>query len=231
MYRERQGDYPLSEKEVIVVEASSLEEARAIAAQEWGISPSDVVINLVEEEKKLFGILGKRLKVEAKPAHPLEIFKAQKMLTELLERMGLNVTLSLEDDNTINISGDDAGIAIGRYGETLRALEHLLNLMVASSAAGAFRVRLDSDGYRSRREESIKRMAVSAAKKAISRNKPVGLQPMSNWERKVVHTTLQSVEGVETRSVGQDPHRRVIVCPKPAREGKEEARSDQGGTR
>lgn len=221
----------MSEKEVIVVEASSLEEARAIAAQEWGISPNDVVINLVEEEKKLFGILGKRLKVEAKPARAIEILRAQRVLAELLEKMGLDVTLSFEDDNTIDISGDDAGIAIGRYGETLRALEHLLNLMIASSAAGAFRVRLDSGGYRSRREESIKRMAVSAARKAISRNKPVGLQPMSNWERKVVHTTLQSMEGIETRSVGQDPHRRVIVCPKPSREGKEGAKGDQGGTR
>ena len=221
----------MSEKEVIVVEASSLEEARAIAAQEWGISPSDVVINLVEEEKKLFGILGKRLKVEARPARAIEILRAQRVLAELLEKMGLDVTLSFEDDNTIDISGDDAGIAIGRYGETLRALEHLLNLMIASSAAGAFRVRLDSGGYRSRREESIKRMAVSAARKAISRNKPVGLQPMSNWERKVVHTTLQSMEGIETRSVGQDPHRRVIVCPKPSRENKEGAKGDQGGTR
>ncbi len=220
----------MSEKEVIVVEASSLEEARAIAAQEWGISPSDVVINLVEEEKKLFGILGKRLKVEARPARAIEILRAQRVWAELLEKMGLDVTLSFEDDNTIDISGDDAGIAIGRYGETLRALEHLLNLMIASSAAGAFRVRLDSGGYRSRREESIKRMAVSAARKAISRNKPVGLQPMSNWERKVVHTTLQSMEGIETRSVGQDPHRRVIVCPKPSRESKEGAKGDQGGT-
>lgn len=217
----------MSEKEVIVVEASSLEEAKMIAAQEWGISSSDVIVNLLEEEKKLFGILGKRLKVEARPACSLGLLRAQKILSELLEKMDLNVSLSLKDDHTINISGDDVGIAIGRYGETLMALERLVNLMLNRSAGVNFRVRLDSNGYRDRREESIRRIAASAAKKAIDKNKPVGLQPMSNWERRIVHMTLQSMDGVETRSVGQEPRRRVLVCPKPtAKVRKEGARRD-----
>ncbi|MEN2995764.1 MAG: Jag N-terminal domain-containing protein [Acetomicrobium sp.] len=82
------------EKGVIVIEASSLEEAKVIAAQEWGISPGDVVVNLVEEEKKLFGILGKRLKVEVRPLYPLDLIRAQKMLGELLKKMDLNVSLA-----------------------------------------------------------------------------------------------------------------------------------------
>ena len=210
------------EKGVIVIEASSLEEAKVIAAQEWGISPGDVVVNLVEEEKKLFGILGKRLKVEVRPLYPLDLIRAQKMLGELLKKMDLNVSLSLTEDNTINISGDDAGIVIGRYGETLRALEHLINLMLNRNRDSSLKVLLDSDGYRTRREESVKRIATSAARKALSRRKPVGLQPMSSWERKVVHMALQSMDEVETRSVGQEPRRRVIVSPKPTSARKKE---------
>ncbi|MDR9770979.1 KH domain-containing protein [Acetomicrobium sp.] len=79
------------------------------------------------------------------------------------------MSLSLKDDHTINISGDDVGIAIGRYGETLMALERLVNLMLNRSAGVNFRVRLDSNGYRDRREESIRRIAASAAKKLLTK--------------------------------------------------------------
>ena len=108
----------------------------------------------------------------------------------------------------------------------LDGLGTLVNLMLNRSAGVNFRVRLIAMaiaiGGRKHQADSCIR-----CKKAIDKNKPVGLQPMSNWERRIVHMTLQSMDGVETRSVGQEPRRRVLVCPKPtAKVRKEGARRD-----
>lgn len=203
----------MSDQDMMVVEASSLDEARKIAAEKWDLEPCDVSVDVVEEEKKLFGLLGRRLTVEARPVHPLHSLRARDLVQEILDRMGLDVSPAIvSDDGQINLSGEDAGIVIGRYGETMKALEYLGNLILRESLDGR-RFHLDSDGYRERREESLTRLARSAAKDARRRRRPVRMEPMTSWERRVVHLALRDEEGIETRSMGQDPFRKVVVWP------------------
>lgn len=203
----------MSDQDMMVVEAASLEEAQRIAAEKWDLEPGDVDVDVVEEEKKLFGLLGRRLTVEARPVHPLHALRARDLLQELLSLMDLDVSPEIvSEDGRINLTGEDAGIVIGRYGETMKAMEYLGNLILRESLDGR-RFHLDSDGYRERREESLTRLARSAAKDALRRRRPVRLEPMTSWERRIIHLALRDEEDIETRSMGQEPFRKVVVWP------------------
>lgn len=197
---------------MIVIEANSLEEAQAQAALQWGLEADEVTISLVEEEKRLFGLLGKKVKVEARPLFSPLLLRARKMTRELLEMMDLDVTPSI-DEGRIDLSGPDASVVIGRFGETLKSMEYLLNLILRDVHEGE-RIRLDSEGYRQRRIESLEKLARAAAGDALKRRKPVRMEPMTSWERRIVHLALKDQADVETRSAGEDPYRKVVVWPR-----------------
>ena len=113
----------------------------------------------------------------------------------------------------INLSGQDASILVGRYGDGLKAVEYLLNLALRTPGEEP-RVRLDSGGYRERRKQSLERLAEASARKVVQRGMPLRLDPMVSWERWVIHTTLKDRTDVETQSVGESPDRKVVVVPK-----------------
>ena len=202
----------MNDQEMIVIEANSLEEAQAQAALQWGLEADEVTISLVEEEKRLFGLLGKKVKVEARPLFSPLLLRARKMTRELLEMMDLDVTPSI-DEGRIDLSGPDASVVIGRFGETLKSMEYLLNLILRDVHEGE-RIRLDSEGYRQRRIESLEKLARTAAGDALKRRKPVRMEPMTSWERRIVHLALKDQADVETRSAGEDPYRKVVVWPR-----------------
>ncbi len=202
----------MNDSEVLILEASSVEEARKSAAKQWGIDISEVAVKVIEEEKSFFGLLGRKLRVEARPSSPLPLLRGRTMAAQMLEAMGLHVNLELRDDSTINLSGQDAGIIIGRYGETLKSMEFLLNLMARKADEGG-KINLDSDGYRERRELSLQRLALAAAGKTVKRGRPTYLEPMTSWERRVIHMALKDDSSVETKSVGETPSRKVVVWP------------------
>lgn len=207
----------MNDSEVLVLEVQSTDEARTLAAEAWGVAPTEVLITVLEEDKGFFGLLGRKLRVEARPVYPLPLLRGRNLASELVSLMGFHIVPEVdEESNTINLVGDDAGIIIGRYGETLKAMEFLLNLMARQADEGV-RIRLDSDGYRERREESLKRLAMSAAKETARRRRPTYLDPMTSWERRIIHLALQDKECVETRSMGESPYRRVVVWPKESR--------------
>jgi len=202
----------LSDQETLILEVASVEEARSIAAVTWSLNPEDLIVKVIEEEKSFFGFLGRKLTVEVKPVAPLGLLKGKKALSEILGYMELDVETTEQESNTLNLSGEDAGIIIGKYGETIKSLEYLLNLILRGMDLSS-KVRLDSDGYRDRRIASLQRLALSAARKALKRDKPTYLEPMTSWERRVIHMTLKERNDVETRSVGEEPTRKVLVCP------------------
>jgi spoIIIJ-associated protein len=138
--------------------------------------------------------------------------------------MDLDIEADFRDDGIVNLSGEDAGIIIGRYGETLKALEYVTNLTLRDDASRR-RLRFDSDGYRSRREESLEKLASAAAREAVRKGRAVKLEPMSSWERRVVHLALKEREDVRTSSTGSEPLRRVIVTPVASRGRKSSSRS------
>ena len=201
----------MTEQDKFIMEVSSIDEAKTLAAAKLGLNPEDFLVKIIEEEKSFFGLLGRKLRVEVWTELPVSVLKGQELAGDLIERMGLSLSVN-EEDGFLNLSGDDAGIIIGKYGETLKSMEYLLNLMMRDETRET-RIKLDSDGYRARREASLKRLALAAARKVEKRGKPAYLEPMSSWERRIIHLALKDTDSVMTRSVGEEPSRKVVVCP------------------
>lgn len=212
---------PVPKIESEIVEVPSLDEARARGAEKWGIKPDDIETKVISEEKKLFGLLGSTLKVEIQPFAPVSYIRSCHFINEVLDKMNLDLIPELTEDGIINLVGEDAGVVIGRYGETLKALEYITNL-VCHDDMSTRRVRFDCGGYRGRREQTLARLADSVAREAIHKGTPVSLEPMSSWERRIVHIALRDNRSVDTRSIGDEPVRRVLVCPR-------NGSSDRGG--
>ena len=202
----------MPEIESKIVECASVEEAKKQGAEAWGIKEEDVDANVLSEDKKLFGLLGSTYKIEIKPFAPVSYIKSCHFVNEMLDKMDLDLIPELTDDGIINLVGEDAGVVIGRYGETLKALEYITNL-VCHDDMSTRRVRFDCGGYRERREQTLKRLADSIAREAKHKGSPVSLEPMSSWERRLIHIALRDNKDVETRSIGEEPMRRVLVCP------------------
>ena len=136
-------------------------------------------------------------------------------LEGLLSRMGVNAEMEISPrDNggvNVNLTGPAMGAIIGRRGETLDAIQHLTNYVVNKDSEKRLHVSVDAEAYRSKREESLTRLAEKMAEKAIKYKRSMALEPMNSYERHVIHTALQNYEGVTTSSTGVEPNRRVVV--------------------
>ncbi len=136
-------------------------------------------------------------------------------LSGLLERMGVTADMEITPrDNggiNVNLTGSAMGAIIGRRGETLDAIQHLTNYVVNKDSDKRLHISVDAEAYRSKREESLSRLAEKMAEKAIKYKRSMALEPMNSYERHVIHTALQNYEGVTTSSTGVEPNRRVVV--------------------
>ncbi len=206
--------------EVLVLEVSSESEAREKAASHWSIPESEVVLKVIEEGKSFFGLFGKKMKIEAhrvvvqklKPeAEEVEKNDFLLLLKKVIKAAELDLQVNLLADGSVNLTGADSKILLaGRQGEGLKALDYIVNLM-ARNEGPAQHVRLDCEGYRRRREKELERIAMDAAKEAMKTRRTVFLQPMTSWERRIVHLTLRESSNVETHSIGVEPGRKVAV--------------------
>lgn len=210
--REREEKCPMPEIETAIFDCDSPEDARTRAADLWGIKRDDIELTVLSEDKKLFGLFGSSYRIEAHPFAPSSFIKSCYFVNDILGKMELDLIPELNDELMINLVGSDAGVVIGRYGETLKALEYLTNLACHDDMSTR-RVRFDCGGYRHRREQTLSRLAESIAREAVHKGSPVSLEPMSSWERRVIHIALRDNREVETRSIGEEPSRRVLVCP------------------
>lgn len=143
--------------------------------------------------------------------------KATSFLTGLFKKMDLEVELQLskkDDYTTINFVGPDLGVLIGRRGDTLDALQYLVNLVGNRNNRERTKFILDVEGYRKRREETLSRLAVKLADKVKRKGKDVILEPMNPHERRIIHTALQDHKEVFTYSEGEEPYRKIIISPK-----------------
>ena len=136
-------------------------------------------------------------------------------LTGLLERMGVKADLEFSRRENgginVNLSGGNMGVIIGRRGETLDAIQHLTNYVVNKGSDKRMHISIDAEAYRSKREESLTKLAEKMAEKAIKYKRSMALEPMNSYERHVIHTALQNYPGVTTSSTGVEPNRRVVV--------------------
>ena len=120
-----------------------------------------------------------------------------------------------ENDNLdVDFSGEDMGILIGKRGQTLDSLQYLTSLVVNKEEGGYIRVKLDTENYRSRRKDTLENLAKNIAFKVRKTRKPVSLEPMNPYERRIIHSALQGNKYVETYSEGNEPYRHVVIALK-----------------
>ena len=141
-------------------------------------------------------------------------------LSNILQAANVNVSRTLRSANDpdvggpiIDLSGEDSGLLIGRRGQTLQALQFLVNIIVRQKMGESVRVMLDVERYRERRESSLRDMATKVAARVVQTNRSVTLEPMPPADRRVVHTTLADYPGVATESTGERDNRKVTVMP------------------
>ena len=197
--------------------AKTVDEAITLALKELGISREDAKIEVLEEGSRgLFGLGAKDAVVKVVSNVNLEK-RAQTFLDEVFLSMGLRVELDIQTEGKvmrINLIGENLGIIIGKRGDTLDALEHLVNLCVNKGDGEYVKVILDAENYRARREQTLVKLAKSLASSATRNNRKITLEPMHSNERRIIHATLQNNPDVDTFSVGDEPNRKVVIAPK-----------------
>ena len=212
--------------EVLEKTGKTVEEAYQAALAELGLPESRVSYEVIEEPSKGFlGIIGGKLakvRVTVRELSPLE--KAENFLKEIFSSMHLDVKMEREDKEEsyiFNLVGENLGILIGKHGQTLDALQYLTNLAANRGLLEEkIRIILDVENYRSRREETLRRLAVRLADKVRRTGEKVMLEPMNRHERKIIHMALQDNRRVTTFSAGDEPRRYVVIAPKRRRSRK-----------
>ncbi|HET7685676.1 MAG TPA: RNA-binding cell elongation regulator Jag/EloR [Candidatus Limnocylindria bacterium] len=159
------------------------------------------------------------------PAKPLEelseeerttLVEAQAVLTEILRLMEINATVEIalgHETSKLNVKGDGLGVLIGRRGEKLASLQHIVNLMVSRRDGPQHRIMVDVENYRGRREDQLRDVAERAAKRVIQTGKIIQLEAMPAVERRIVHMALVENPKIRTQSVGVEPNRRIVILP------------------
>ncbi|MFD1707836.1 RNA-binding cell elongation regulator Jag/EloR [Siminovitchia sediminis] len=203
----------------VTATGSTVEEAVQSALAQLEKTEDQVDIKVVDEGKRgLFGLFGSRPVVVEVSAKPDAIESSKQFLQEIIRNMGIEAQIDIVDHGErnvmFNISGEKLGLLIGKRGQTLNALQYLTQLVANRYSSHYIRVILNPENYRERREETLTRLAERMAAKAKQLGKPVSLEPMPNYERKIIHTALANNERVETVSKGEEPKRFVVIQPK-----------------
>jgi spoIIIJ-associated protein len=175
----------------------------------------DVMNEEVSEEKAVTQDLPEELPSEEKTASRDHKAEAIQFLKGVFENMDIDADLNavLEDNiMKVDISGPKMGLVIGYRGETLDSLQYLTSLVVNKNREDEYiRVVLDTEGYRKKREETLERLAEKTAYKVKKYRRSMKLEPMNPYERRIIHSKLQKIDGITTRSVGDEPYRRVVI--------------------
>lgn len=160
-----------------------------------------------------------KVRAEVKMDEAVVQKKAKEFLEQVFGSMGMKVSVETavnaeEGELQVMMKGDDMGILIGKRGQTLDSLQYLVSLVVNKETEGYLRVKLDTENYRERRKETLETLARNISYKVKRTKKPVSLEPMNPYERRIIHSALQNDRYVVTRSEGEDPYRHVVISLK-----------------
>lgn len=207
-------------KKELIVTGKTVEEARKKAAAQLGVAEEEMIVTVLEEGKKGFlGIGASDAKISVTYSEDGED-TALDFIRKLIDDMALEgLTVAKKEgsngDVLITVDGDNAGVLIGHHGETLEAIQYLANLAANKKVAGEkreyVRVTVDVEGYRAKREASLRALARRMSAKVIKNKKSVMLEPMNPYERRIVHSEVQGIAGVSTNSIGSENNRRVVI--------------------
>ena len=213
----------------------NVEEALQNALTELNVTIDQIEYEVLEKESGGFlGLLGgkpAKIAVKLKEAEKEQIKEtgnnndkdlcriATTFLNEILTAMGLDTEIKAEftenkDEIDIDLSGSDMGVLIGKRGATLDSLQYLVSLVVNKESDSYIKIKLDTENYRERRKETLENLAKNIASKVKKTRRNVSLEPMNPYERRIIHSCLQSDSYVETHSEGEEPFRKVVVTLK-----------------
>ena len=225
----------------IISEGRTTNEAIENGLKQLRVSKDKVEIKVLENEEKrsFFSILAPRVvkvemtlkedKIEKKEVKPKKIIELSEeeqekaegnmktFMEEIIKELPENTTYAIHKDKTglnIEISNENLGFLIGYRGETLYAFQNILSAIAGKDIDKKVRVILDIEGYKAKREKTLEELAEKVAKTVIKTRKPVKLEPMQAYERKIIHSKLQQNDKVQTESIGEEPNRRIVISLK-----------------
>lgn len=214
---------------MIETTGATIDAAVEAALKELGCKREDVEIEVINKGSKGFLGLGAseakvKVTVVNEELFAEEVFESEEIgveayLSDVLSKMGIDANLEVEEKDgnlNIDISGELMGIVIGRRGDTLDALQYLCSLVYNKNREEYVRVNLDTENYRAKREETLVNLAKKIAGTVSRTGRSITLEPMNPNERRIIHSTLQSYDYINTYSIGEDPNRKIVVSSKNA---------------
>ena len=208
--------------EFVEVSAKTVSDAITEACQKFSVTSDQLEYEVVQEGSSGFlGINAKPaiIKAKIKEEEKTIDIKAKDFLSDIFKSMNLAVVIDAKYDdieNTLDIdlSGDEMGVLIGKRGQTLDSLQYLVSLVVNKDVDDYIRVKIDTENYRQRRKETLENLAKNISYKVKRTRRPVSLEPMNPYERRIIHSVLQNDKYVTTHSEGDEPYRKVVVTLK-----------------
>ena len=208
--------------EYVEISAKTVSDAITEACRKFGVTSDKLDYEVVEEGSSGFLGIGSKpavIKAGVKVEKLSVDGVAKKFLNDIFAAMNMEVVVNVcynETDNSMDIelSGEEMGILIGKRGQTLDSLQYLVSLVVNKEMEEYIRVKVDTENYRQRRKETLENLAKNIAYKVKKTRRPVSLEPMNPYERRIIHSTLQNDKYVTTHSEGDEPFRRVVVTLK-----------------
>lgn len=207
----------------IEAKGKTIDDAIANGLAQLGLEREKVTVTVLDEGNRgILGILGSR---DARVRLAVRINKAERgieILGKILEYMNVDspvvTSVSMGDYVALNVSGENLGLIIGKRGQTLDAIQYIVNLILNRELSDAdeerVRVVIDVEGYRNRRQEALRKLANRLAERALIENKSFVLEPMTPYERRIIHMALGDNPQVSTFSQGAEPYRKVVISPK-----------------
>ena len=210
------------EMEYIEISAKSVNDAITLACQKLGVTSDRLEYVVVEEGSSGFLGIGSKPAIIKAAEKVIELTveeTAKKFLDEVFIAMHMNVVVTVKYDEIsgnmdIDLAGDEMGVLIGKRGQTLDSLQYLVSLVVNKAVENYIRVKVDTENYRARRRETLENLAKNISYKVKRTKRPVALEPMNPYERRIIHSALQNDKYVSTHSEGDEPFRRVVVTLK-----------------
>lgn len=206
--------------EYIEVSAKTVEDALTDASVQLGITSDQLEYEIVEKGSNGFlGLIGSKnatIRVKVKSSVEDEV---KEFLTSVFNAMKMHVEIEInknEDERFLDVElkGDDMGVLIGKRGQTLDSLQYLTSLAINKHSDVYYKVKIDTEDYRKRRRDTLENLARNIAYKVKRTKRPVSLEPMNPFERRVIHSALQNDRYVTTHSEGEEPYRHVVVTLK-----------------
>lgn len=208
--------------EYIEFSAKTVSEAITEACRNLGVTSDRLDYEIIDEGSSGFLGIGSKPAVIKAAVKNEEISvedKAGRFLNDVFAAMNMTVIVNVkydkaEENMDIDLSGEDMGVLIGKRGQTLDSLQYLVSLVVNKDTENYIRVKIDTENYRERRKETLENLAKNIAYKVKRTRRPVSLEPMNPYERRIIHSALQNDKYVTTYSEGEEPFRKVVVALK-----------------